>query len=304
PPTGHPPAKAPGEAVKLRASYRRLGRLATTVEPKVTNKDDGSVDVVYVIKEGEVTKIDGISFVGNHAFTASQLSDVISTSQSGWFDILKTAAFYDAERIEHDKELLRRHYVKHGFPDARVVSAEAVKNAQGTGYAITFTVEEGDRFTFAPASVAATLPGADQGKLQGLVAYEAGSPYNQEAVEKSLEKMTLALSDQGLAYAQIKPKPIRDSANHTIAIAFQVEEGPRIYVERIEIVGNTKTKDFVIRREFRVAEGDLVNALLIDRGRQRVKALGFFKSVNVKKRPGSAPDKVVLIVEVVEDDSK
>ncbi len=296
-------AKGHADALRLREHYRRLGRLATEVEPSVIYQSDGQVEVTYVVKEGGVTKVDSIAFVGNRAFTASQLRDVISTSQSGWFDVLKSAAFYDPERINQDKDLLRRHYLKQGFPDARVVSAEAVQNAEGTGYVITFTVEEGERFTFAPASIETSLRGADTEKLQGLVAVKPGGTYSQEAIEKSVEKMTLALSDQGLAFAQVKAQPKRDPAGHTIAIAFHVAEGPRIYVERIDIVGNKKTKDFVIRREFRVAEGDAVNAFMIERGRKRVQALGFFKSVALKRRVGSAPDKVVIAIEVVEQET-
>jgi outer membrane protein insertion porin family len=296
-------AKGHADALRLREHYRRLGRLATTVEPSVTYQSDGRVEVTYVIKEGGVTKVDAIRFVGNRALSEAKLRDVISTSQSGWFDVLKSAAFYDPERIEQDKDLLRRHYLKQGFPDARVVSAEAVQNAQGTGYTITFTVEEGERFTFAPASVESSLRGADPGKLRELVAVNPGSAYSQEAIEKSVEKMTLALSDQGLAFAQVKPTPKRDAEGHTIAIAFVVEEGPRIYVERIDIVGNKKTQDFVIRREFRVGEGDAVNAFLIEAGRRRVQALGFFKSVALKRRLGSAPDKIVITIEVVEQET-
>ena len=294
-------AKGHADSLRLREHYRRLGRLATTVEPSVVYQTDGRVEVAYVVKEGDVTKVDSIGFVGNRAFTAGQLRDVISTSQSGWFDILKSAAFYDPERINQDKDLLRRHYLKQGFPDARVVSAEAIKNAEGTGYVITFTVEEGERFTFAPATVETSLRGADTGKLQDLVAVKPGSTYSQDAIEKSVEKMTLALSDDGLAFAQVKAAPKRDNAGRTVAIAFRVEEGPRIYVERIDIVGNKKTNDFVIRREFRVAEGDAVNAFMIERGRKRVQTLGFFKSVALKKQPGSAPDKVVIVIDVVED---
>jgi outer membrane protein insertion porin family len=291
------------DAVRLREHYRRLGRLSTTVEPSVVYQADGRVDVTYVIREGDVTKVDSITFVGNRAFTAAQLRDVISTSQSGWFDILKTAAFYDPERINQDKELLRRHYHRNGFPDARIISAEAVKSPEGTGYTITFTVEEGERFTFAHPSIETGLKGVDKESLHSLVAIKPGAAYSQEAVEKSVEKMTLALSDQGHPAAQVKVTPKRDGAGRTVAVAFSVVDGPRITVDRIDIAGNKKTKDFVIRREFRVAEGDVVNAFLIERGRKRVLALGFFKSVAVKKQPGSAPDKVVISIEVVEDET-
>jgi outer membrane protein insertion porin family len=301
PGTRYTASKVHADGVRIREAYRRLGRIATTVEPKVTSLVDGRVDVAYAVSESQVSKIDSINFVGNRQLTSSQLRDVISTSQSGWFDILKAAAFYDPQRIEQDKELLRRHYLKQGFPDARVVSAEATENAEGTGYSINFTVEEGERFTFAPATVESSLRGTDTRALQNLVAIRPGSTYSQEAVDKSIEKMMLALGDQGLASAQVRPMPKRDASGHTIAIAFHIEEGPRITVERIEIAGNTKTKDFIIRREFRIAEGDVVNAFLLERSRKRVQALGFFKSVTLKKQRGSAPDKMLLVIEVVED---
>ena len=296
-------SKAHADAVRLREHYRRLGRLTTSVEPSVVYQSDGRVQVAYIVREGAVTKVDAINFVGNRAFTASQLRDVISTSQSGWFDVLKAAAFYDPERINQDKELLRRHYQKQGFPDARVISAKAEQSAEGTGYTVTFTVEEGERYTFAPASVETSLRGVDAQGLQSLVAIKPGAAYSQDAVEKSVEKMTLALSDQGQPAAQVKVAPKRDAAGRTVAVAFSIVDGPRITIDRIDIVGNRKTKDFVIRREFRIAEGDVVNAFMLERARRRVQALGFFKSVTAKRQPGSAPDRVVLILEVVEQET-
>jgi outer membrane protein insertion porin family len=296
-------SKGHADAVRLRDAYRRLGRLTTTVDVKTSEPSAGRVDVTFVVKEGEVTKVDRITFVGNRAYTEGQLRDVVSTSQSGWFDILKTAAFYDPDRIDRDKELLLRHYQKNGFPDARVASAEAVKNADGTGYSVTFTVEEGERFTFGSAAIEPGRHKVDTDSLQSQIAVRPGSAYSQETVDKSVEKMTLALSEQGMASAQVKAVPKRDPANRTISIGFRIEEGPRIVVERIDIVGNRKTKDYVIRREFRIAEGDVVNRFLIERGRIRVQALGFFKSVAVKPGKGSAPDKTVITIEVVEQET-
>ncbi len=297
-------AKAHADAVRLRELYRRQGRLATTVEPKAVERGGGRVDVVFVIAEGQVTKIDAITFVGNRTFTDAQLRDVISTSQSGWFDILKAAAFYDPERIDRDKDLLRRFYLKSGFPDARVPGVEAVKSAEGTGYTITFTVEEGDRFTFTSAAVESSLPEVDTAALKNLAEIKPGAVYSEEAISKSAEQITLALSEQGKPFARVRPVPTRDTATHTIGVKFRIEEGPHVYVERIDIVGNTKTKDTVIRRTFRVAEGDAVNAVLLERGRQRVKALGFFKSVALKHKAGSAPDRAVVTLEVVEDETR
>jgi outer membrane protein insertion porin family len=298
------PAKAHADALKIRDYYRSLGRLATEVEPKSTIGADGKASLVFAVKEGEVTKVDSIAFAGNRAFSERQLRDVITTSQSGWFDILKTAAFYDPERIEYDRELLRQFYRKNGFPDARVVSAEATKNAEGTGYTIAFTVEEGERYTFGPVTVSSKIAKVDQAALQSNVTIRPGSAYNAEQLEKSIERMTLALSDQGHAAAHVRAVPRRDAGSGTIGMAFEVEEGPAITVERIEIVGNAQTKDFVIRRELRFAEGSPVNAFVLERGRKRVQALGFFKKVTVKKKRGSKPDSVVVIVEVIEDDTR
>lgn len=296
-------ARGRADAVRVRDLYRRQGRLGTTVDATTRPQGDGRVEVVLAIKESEVTKVDSISFVGNRHYSERQLRDVISTSQSGWLDILKSAAFYDPERIEADRELLRRHYLKTGFPDARVTAAEAVKNAQGTGYAVTFTVEEGERYSFGAASVDSKLAGVDAAGLQSVLTVESGKVYNQETIDKSVEKLALALADQGQVAVRVRPIPKRDAARRTIDVAFIVEQGPRIFVERIDIVGNKKTKDFVIRREFQVAEGAPVNAVMIERGRKRVQALGFFKSVAVKNRTGSAPDQAVITIAVVEQES-
>jgi len=297
------PALAHADAVRIRDHYRGQGRLLTVVEPRVTERTDGRVDVAFVINEGAVTKVDRIAFVGNRAFSERQLRDVITTSQSGWFDILKTAAFYDPERIEQDRELLRRYYLKHGFPDARIVSADATPNAEGTGYTVRFVIDEGDKYTFRPAEIHA-VAGIDTANLQSTVVIKPGSPFSQEQIDASVEKMTLALSAQGHASMEVRAIPDRDGASHTIGIGFSIAQGPSIYVERIDIVGNTRTRDFVIRRELRIEEGDAVNAFLLERARARVQALGFFKSVALKRATGSAPDKLIVTVEVVEGDTR
>jgi outer membrane protein insertion porin family len=297
-------AKAHADALKIRDFYRSLGRLTTEVEPRAAIGPDDKVKLVFAIKEGEVTKVDSIAFAGNRAFSDRQLRDVITTSQSGWLDILKAAAFYDPERIEYDRELLRQFYHKNGFPDARVVSAEATKNAQGTGYTIAFTIEEGERYTFGPVTIQSKIAKVDQAALQSNVTIKSGSAYNTEQLEKSIERMTLALSDQGHASARVRAVPKRDPVSHTIGMEMQIEDGPMVTIERIEIVGNAQTKDFVIRRELRFAEGSAVNPFILERGRKRVQALGFFKKVAVKKKPGSKPDTIVVTVEVVEDDTR
>jgi outer membrane protein insertion porin family len=297
-------AKAHADAVKIRDFYRSQGRLATEVEATPKARPDGQVELVFAIKEGDVSKVDAIVFTGNRSFSERQLRDVITTSQSGWFDILKAAAFYDPERIKQDQDLLRQFYLKNGFPDARVMAAEAVKNEQGTGYRIAFTIEEGERYAFGATTIQSSLAKVDPASLHSGVTIKPGATYNAEQVEKSVERITLLLSDQGHAAANVRMVPKRDEATHTITMAIEVKEGSPIYVERIEVAGNAQTKDFVIRRELRFAEGDIVNAFILERARKRIQALGFFKKVTLRKKTGSSLDRVVIMVEVIEDDTR
>ena len=296
-------AKAQAGAVKLRDAYRRLGRMTTTVEHRIQERPDGRVEVAYVIKEGEVTKVDSIGFRGNRAFSESQLEGVISTSESGWFDFLKSGAFYDRERLDLDRQLLRQHYLKHGYADAHVAAPEAAKNAQSTGYTIIFNVDEGHRYSFGAVSIEAGLTDIDKAKLADALAVKSGEVYNHELIEKSEDRLMLALSEQSKPFARLRIIPSRDPAARTIGLKFLIEDGPRIHIERIDIVGNTKTKDHVIRRELGLAEGEGVNAFLLRRANTRLKALGFFKSVEIKQKKGSADDKLILTVEVVEDET-
>lgn len=297
-------AKAKAEALRLREYYRSLGRLTTTVEPKSTLEANGQMAVVFVIAEGPVTKVESISFPGARAFSTLELKGVVTTSESGLFDFLKSAAFFDAERLKLDRDLLQRHYLKNGYPDARVKEATVTKNEAGTAYRIAFAVEEGQRYQMQVGRIEATAAKVDAAKLEPLRQLRDGGTYSEETIEKSAEKMTLALTGQGHVFVRVKPVPVRDEALRTIRVGFVVEPAPAQYAERIDITGNSKTRDYVIRRELRIAEGDPVNALLLDKARARVEALGFFKKVALRKTKGSAPDKLVVTVAVEEDDSR
>jgi outer membrane protein insertion porin family len=297
-------SKAHTDALRLREYYRSQGRMAAAIDPRMTERPDGQVEVVYKITEAEVAKVDRIAFVGNAAFSSQELKGVITTSESGWLDILKTAAFYDTERVKQDAELLRRYYHKHGYPDARIKPPEAVETPDGKAYRITFTIEEGARYVMRAGKFDSRLKTADLSAVAPVRKLVDGGTYDEEVIEKSVEKITLDLSQQGFAFARVKPVPVRDEKTKTIRIDFAIEDGPPFYAERIDITGNEKTRDYVIRRELRIAEGDPVNALLLERARKRVMALGFFKSVQLKRKRGSADDKLLLTVEVVEDDSR
>ena len=280
--------------------YRRQGRFAALVEPKIIELEQNRVNLVFEITEGTATKVKGVNFIGNRAFTDSQLRDIVTTTQAGWFDFLKGTSVYDPDRMNLDRELLRQFYLKNGYADARVISANAELDRDGSGFFITFTIEEGELYHFGPMTIESALAELDGESLRGELLTNTGAVYDASRIDKTVERLTLSVAEQGFAFARVRPRAAPDFYSRTISINYVVDEGPRIYIERINIFGNERTKDYVIRREFRLAEGDAFNPLLVDRAEKRLKALGFFKSVSIKKRPGSAQDRVVLDVALVE----
>ncbi|HEX7073529.1 MAG TPA: outer membrane protein assembly factor BamA [Hyphomicrobiaceae bacterium] len=303
--TGAPytPAKARADAVQLRDYYLKLGYNQAVVEPRTTAAGEGRIDLVFAIREGELNKVRSITFVGNRAFSDAQLRDVITTTQSGWLDFLKSNLGFDEERLAVDRELLRRHYLKNGYADVEVSPHHAEFDPATKTYAISFKIDEGEQYTFGAVSIESVVPGLDERTLGDALLVKTGEVYNAELIEKSEEKLMAALSAQSQPFAQVKVIPSRDPASRRMSLKFLIEEGPRLFVERIEIVGNTKTKDHVIRRELGFAEGDGVNAFLLRRSAERVRKLGFFKSVEVKQKKGSADNKLIVTVEVVEEET-
>jgi outer membrane protein insertion porin family len=293
-------AKLQADARKLTDLYKRQGRLATTVEAKSTPRSEGHVDVVFVVREAPVSKIDRIDFAGNRAFSVRQLKDVISTSESGWLDVFKTAAFYDPDRIETDRELIRRQYANSGYPDARITSVDAVPNGEGTGFTVVFTIDEGPAAQIGTATIESVLPGALPGSTTAALKVKPGAVYSREAIERSVEGVSEALSKEGQPFVRVTPVHRASADGQIIDIVFRLEAAPPLYAERIDITGNTRTKDHVIRRELRLTEGDPVNAFLIERARLRVQRTGFFKTVTVKTAKGATPDRVVVTFDVTE----
>ncbi len=293
-------AKVQGDVQRILDVYRRQGRYAASVEPKIIELEQSRVNLIFEIDEGNATKVKGINFTGNHAFNDSQLRDIVSTTQSGWLDFLKGTSVYDPDRMSLDRELLRQFYLKNGYADVRVVAATAELDRDGSGFFVNFAIEEGELYTFGSVTVESALPGLDPNSLRGEVLTDEGDTYNGSDVEKSVERLTLVTSEQGFPFARVRPRAAPDVASRTISLVYAIDEGPRIYIERINIIGNTRTKDYVIRREFRLAEGDAYNPLMVDRAKKRLQSLGFFKSVEIKRRPGSAPDRVILDVELEE----
>ncbi len=293
-------ARVQADVQRVLDVYRRQGRYAATIEPKIIELEQDRVNLVFEINEGAATKVKGIHFVGNHAFSDSQLRDVVSTTEKGWFDFLKGTAVYDPDRMSLDRELIRQYYLKNGYADVQVTAANAELDRDGSGFFITYSIEEGELYEFGGINIESTVAAIEPGKFKGDLLTDEGDTYNANLIDKSVEKLTSAVSDDGFAFARVRPQAVPDPVTRKIALNYVIEEGPRIYVERINISGNTRTKDYVIRREFKVAEGDAYNPLMVDQAKKRLTNLGLFKGVEVKRRPGSAQDRVVLDVELVE----
>src|ERR1043165_2138632 len=280
--------------------YRRSGRYDIRVEPKIIERPNNRVDLVFEINEGGKTTVKEIDFVGNRAYSGWRLRDVIKTGQANILSFLKNNDLYDPDRIEADRELLRRWYLKNGYADVRIVSAVAEFDPRRNGFVLTFTIEEGDRYSFGSVDIQSNVRDVDVGALRSKLRFSPGSVYNAEAIEKSTEEMTLEVTKRGYAFAQVRPRGDRNFATHQINIVFAIEGGARAYIERINVRGNTRTRDYVIRREFDIAEGDAYNKVLIDRAERRLKNLNYFKSVKITNEPGSSSDRVIINVEVEE----
>lgn len=293
-------ARAQADTQRILDVYRRQGLFAATVEPKIIELDSNRVNLVFEINEGAATKVKSINFVGNKAFSDSQLRDIISTTQSGLFDFIKGTNVYDPDRMALDRELLRQYYMKNGYADARVVTSGAEIDRAGSGFFLTYVVDEGEPFTFGNVEIQSQLPQINVGALKSELLTVPGATYDGSLIDKTVERLTLLVSEQGYAFGRVRPRADRDPVTHTIALTYVIDEGPRIYIERINVTGNLRTLDYVIRREFRLVEGDAYNPLMVDAAKKRLTNLGFFKTVEIKRRPGSAPDRVVLDVEVVE----
>lgn len=292
--------KVQNDVSRLQEVYRRNGYFAAKVEPKVIELEQNRVDLVFEIDEGPETEVRAINFVGNEAFSDGTLRGAISTTESAWWRILNANDTYDPDRLAFDREQLRRFYLGEGYADFQVKSAVAELSADRQGFIITFTVSEGERYRFGEIDLQTTLKDLDPEELRDQLATAEGDWYDAEAVDESIENLTEAVGNRGYAFVDVKPRVERDREENIIDLTYEIEEGPRVFIERIEISGNVRTIDRVIRREFRVVEGDAFNASKIRRSRERIQNLGFFKTVNVESEQGSQPDTTIVNVEVEE----
>jgi len=293
-------ARVQADVERILTIYRRSGRYNAVVEPKIIRLEQGRVDLVFEIDEGDVTGIKRISFVGNEHFRDGTLREKIRTTETKWWNFLSSDDRFDPDRLNLDRELLRKFYLSEGYADFRVVSAVAELSPNRDGFFITFTINEGERYKFGKVEVASHFEGLKVEQLKSYLTMSSGDWYDADEVDKTVTAISDAVGTLGYAFVDVRPNIRRNKDNLTVDVTFDVQEGPRVYVERINISGNTRTLDKVIRREFRLAEGDAFSTAKVRRSQQRLKNLGFFEKVDISASPGSAPDKTNLNVNVVE----
>jgi outer membrane protein insertion porin family len=291
-------ARVQADVVRIMEAYRHAGRNDVAVAPKIIDRGNDRVDLVYEVTEGKKTSVRQINFLGNEVFGKAQLAAVIKTSATNMLSFLTGGDEYDADRIAADREQLRLYYRSKGYSDASVTSAKAEYDPAVQGFTLTFSIDEGPLYHFGDINLICNVPGLDGEKLRPLLVTRPGAVFNGNALDKTNEILAAELAKLGFPFAQALPRTTRDAAAHRIDVAFTIEQGPRAYVERIVIHGNIRTRDYVIRREFDIAEGDAYNKALIDRAERRLKNLNYFKTVKISAKPGSAPDRVVLDVDV------
>ena len=293
-------ARVQSAVARILELYRRNGRYAASVEPKIIELDQNRVDLVFEIEEGPLTKVSGITFIGNESFSANTLRGVIETREAAWYRFFSSSDTYDPDRLAFDEELLRRFYLERGYVEFAVISALAELTPEGDRFFITFTIEEGPQYRLASVGLETSIRDLEVAQFEDLVTVSEGEIFNAEAIENDVQALTERAGQLGYAFANIEPVNEINQEDLTVDLIFRIDEGPRVYVERIDIIGNVRTLDRVIRREFRLSEGDPYNLALLRRSEQRIRNLGYFESVNVVTERGSAPDKVIILTEVAE----
>lgn len=293
-------AMVQSDTLRIAEIYRRSGRYDVRVTPEIIEQPSNRVDLVFTVEEGVKTGVKSIEFIGNSAYSAARLRDVIKTHESNLLSFLGNNDIYDPDRVEADRDLIRRFYLKNGFADAQVVAALTEYDPDKKGFLVSFKIEEGQQYRVGTVGFHSGIANFDASSLRSFSRVHVGSLYNVESVEKSTEEMQIEASRRGYAFAVVRPSGDRNFESHTVSVVFNIDEGPRTYIERINLRGNTRTRDYVIRREFDLSEGDAYNRALVDRAERRLKNLDYFKSVKITTEPGSSSDRVILIVDMEE----
>lgn len=287
---------------RILTLYQRSGRFNVHVKPEIEDLDDGRVNVTYVIDEGKRARVSQISFINNTVYDEAELESIVSTKESRWYRFFSGSDNYDPDRLEYDKELLRRHYVAHGYADFRVLSADAEFDNVNEAFNIIFNVDEGPYYNFGSIDIESSIPDVKYEEIKDSIKTKSGNEFNSNKIEETITGLTEYLGDKGFAFVKITPEFNKKPEDNLIDLRYEISEGPRVYVNKINIKGNTRTVDEVIRREFRIAESDPFNSSKLKRSKQRVEALGYFSKVEVENKPTAQQDKVDIDV-VVEEQS-
>ena len=291
-------AVADADVQRIKDAYKKVGRNDVKVTYRLVHLPNGRVDLVFKVDEGDKTGVKKIVFIGNHNISSWRLKSLMQTTEMNFLSWFKTSDVYNPDTLASDEEAIRKYYMRYGYADFRITNTAVVYEPAEKGYIITISLDEGPQYHVSSVNVTSQLPRVSGDQLKGYVTQHPGDVYNATAVDKTVEAMTRRLATLGYAFSDVRPHGVRDNVNHTIALAFTIDDAPKVYIERIDIVGNTRTRDYVIRREFDIGEGDPYNHALIERGERRLNNLDFFKSVHISTRPGSAPDRVIVTVQV------
>jgi outer membrane protein insertion porin family len=285
-------SKVRADVARIIELYRRQGRFAATVEPKMVQLDQNRVDIVFEISEGPKSKVRQINVIGNDKFSDGELRSQMVTKQSRWFRVFSSGTSYDPDRLAYDQQKLRQFYLTEGYADFRVISAVAELTPDKQDFIITYVVEEGKRYKFGDVKVESDIRDLSSASLTKTLPMKKGDWYNAKQVEDTVDTLSETAGLFGYAFAEVQPDFNRDKDSLTMGINFRIANAPRVYVERVDINGNTLTQDKVVRREFRLAEGDAFNSFLVKRSKDRINSLGFFQEkLDIEQKPGSAPDR-------------
>jgi outer membrane protein insertion porin family len=280
--------------------YRRMGRFDATVEPKVIRLEENRVDLVFEINEGEVTYVRKINFIGNKHFSSSKLEEQLFTKRARWFRLWASDDTFDPDRFTADQQNLQQYYYDMGYPDFRLISAVAELSPDHKDFYLTFTIDEGELYTFGKVEVVSHLKQVNAEELKSYVDISTGDTFSRKQIERNVNNLNNHVGNYGYAFADIQPKIEKNREKKTVDLTFEVKEGPRVYVERVDVVGNDRTRDEVIRRELNILEGDAYNSTKIKKAEKNLKDLGYFKKSEVITEQGTAPDKARLVVKVEE----
>jgi outer membrane protein insertion porin family len=289
------------EVRRILEIYKHKGYFAARVSPKIIKQDQNRVDVVFEIEEGVIAKIRAIKFVGNKRYDRDRLKSVITTTESAWWKFFSNTDVYDPNKLDMDSDNLRKFYRGRGYADFKVLSATAELVPEQDAFIITFTLEEGERYKFGDVSVDSNFPKLPAEEFEKVLKAVKSDWYSTDVVEKDTVRLSELAGDHGYAFVNVRPQPIKNDEDHTVGIKYKLEEGPKVFIRKLRIKGNTRTIDRVIRRQFLVAEGDAFSSSRLKSSDRNIQNLGYFKKVDIAQDPvGDRKDQVDITTEVEE----